>query len=42
MLVLDYVGNHGFDCVGEQVARRPVTTYIGACAAVLTEAHARL
>jgi hypothetical protein len=42
MLILDYVGDGGFDCIAEQAQSLPVTTYTGACAKLLTEAGATL
>lgn len=42
MLILDYVGNQGFECLAAQAELRPVTTYRGACAKLLTDASATL
>lgn len=42
VFVLDYTGATGFDCVGCRVATRPVSTFLGACEKVLTEAGAAL
>ncbi len=42
MLILDYVGSEGFDCIREQAQKWPVTNYTGACARILTDAGAKL
>jgi hypothetical protein len=42
MLILDYVGTEGFECIREQAQKWPVKNYTGGCARILTEAGAKL
>ena len=36
MLIIDYVGSEGFDCIARHLARFPVSAYVGGCASVMT------
>jgi hypothetical protein len=42
MLILDYDGDLGFDCIAAQAQRWPVTSYIGGAAKILTATAAKL
>ncbi len=42
MLILDFGGADGFDCIVGEAQRWPVRSYTGACAKVLTEADGKL
>jgi hypothetical protein len=42
MLILDYAGSEGFDCVAAQAVTGAVKMYAGTCATVLTEAYATM
>jgi hypothetical protein len=42
MLILDYAGSEGFDCVAAQAVTGAVKMYTGACATVLTGTSATI